>query len=227
MERGYVKLWRRTIDSPIFTDSYLLHLWLWILLRAAHAPRTVPIRTGRGQMLVELKEGQLIFGRHAAARTLNWSASTTYDRLQILKKSKMIGIQPGTHYSIITVLKWDIYQGERGGIRQPNRQATRHPTGTQPAHTRIKALKKNISYTPDFEKFWSVYPRRIGKQVAFLAWLKVVATYPPEDIISAAEEYAAVCKRERRQERYIMHPSTFLNKNRWWDYCLAEVSDAR
>jgi len=71
-----------------------------------------------------------------------------------------------------------------------------------------------------FIKFWSEYPRKVGKSVAKTAWFKVIRRYPAEDIVAASEEYARQCTAKRTEEQYILHPSTFLNKERWKDYCL-------
>lgn len=222
MERGYVKLWRKGVDSAVFSDPHLWQLWCWILMRANWTPNTTSVKTGRGNTLVDLFPGQFVYGRHTAAERLKTPPSSIRNRMQTLKNLKMVDIQPDKHYSIVTVLNWDLYQGNeiRGG--QPTGQASGQPKDNQRTKRRIKRIKRNNSYTTDFEKFWSVYPRRIGKQVAFIAWLKVVESYPATDIISAAEEYAAECEREQREERYVLHPSTFLNKDRWKDYCLED-----
>jgi hypothetical protein len=130
MNRGYVKLWRRSIDSAVFADPHLWQLWTWCLMRANHKTLTVPVRTGRGQTIVTLKSGEFIFGRHAAAKDLKCPASTLYDRMLTLKKLKMVVTQPGTHYSVITIVNWDSYQNEEEADRQATRIPTRHPTGT-------------------------------------------------------------------------------------------------
>jgi len=82
-----------------------------------------------------------------------------------------------------------------------------------------KSARQEIAYTDDFLKFWSEYPRKIGKQVAFESYRRVVPEYPSEDVISAAREYADYCEKEKKEETFILHPSTFLNKGRWKDYC--------
>jgi len=80
--------------------------------------------------------------------------------------------------------------------------------------------RQNIPHSEEFKKFWKEYPRKIGKQDAHEKWLAAIKGYPPEDIIAAASEYARQCKREKTEDRFIKHPSTFLNKERWKDYCL-------
>ena len=229
MERGYIKLYRKIEDSPIFADDHLFKLFIWILLRATRQPIALTIPTGRGKTIVTLNPGQAIIGRKTIARKLHWPQSSARNRLARLAQILVgkVDIQVDTHFSIISIRNYERYQG----LLEEDRTSKWTPkrTGKGQAKDTNKNYKndKNISYTPDFGKFWSVYPRRIGKQVAFLAWVKVIVTYPPTDIISAAKEYAGECERERREERYIMHPSTFLSKDRWKDYCLTEVSGAR
>jgi hypothetical protein len=195
-------------------------------MRANWTLNTASVKTGRGHTLVNLFPGQFLFGRHTAAEKLRIPPSSIRNRMQTLKNLKMVDIQPDKHYSIVTVLNWDTYQGNDAHGGQPTGQAIGQAKDNQRTQRRSYRRKRNNSYTPDFEKFWSVYPRRIGKQVAFIAWLKVIESYPPADIIAAAEEYAEVCERERREERFLLHPSTFLSKDRWKDYCFVEVGGA-
>jgi hypothetical protein len=84
-------------------------------------------------------------------------------------------------------------------------------------------------YTPDFNEFWTAYPKKIGKLVAFKKFQSVIKNpqYPPADLKDAAEEYADQCKSEKREERFILHPATFLEKDRWKDYCFEKVVDQR
>lgn len=79
------------------------------------------------------------------------------------------------------------------------------------------------TYPDEFKSFWSVYPKRMAKAPAFKAWVKKVRTYQPDDIISAAKEYAEQCAKERKEEQFILHPATFLNQDRWKDYCYEET----
>jgi hypothetical protein len=215
------------VDSAIFQDPHLWQLWCWILMRANWTANTATVKTGRGNTLVSLSPGQFIFGRNTAARDLRCPPSNIRNRLDFLRRRKMVDIQPDKHYSIVSVLNWELYQGGNDNKGQANGQASGQAKDNQRTQRRSYRSKRNISYTSDFEKFWSVYPRLIGKQIAFTAWLKVIESYPPAEIIAAAEEYAAVCERERREERFILHPSTFLSKDRWKDYYMVEVSGAR
>lgn len=142
LELGYVRLWRKIKGSAVFQDPHLLQLWIWILLRAAWESRTVMVKTGRGNTPVNLNPGEFIFGRNTAATALRCPASTIADRMRTLKNLKMVSIQAVTHYSVVTVLNWDSYQGGDIPSRHPIRQASRHPTVTQPSQRSIKELEE-------------------------------------------------------------------------------------
>lgn len=83
-----------------------------------------------------------------------------------------------------------------------------------------KESNKDI-YTPEFESFWTAYHpnRRIGKRVAWRKWQAAIKNgEDAELIISCAANYTAICQKKRTEAQYVLHPSTFLNKERYKDY---------
>lgn len=73
--------------------------------------------------------------------------------------------------------------------------------------------KKDIS--PDFEKFWKLYPRRAGKGGAEKAWAKAIKVDEPETILAYLEKWVASGKLPEMQ--FIPYPATWLNQQRWLD----------
>lgn len=70
------------------------------------------------------------------------------------------------------------------------------------------------TYTNDFEKFYEVYPRKAEKARAASAYnARIKQGWRPEQLLMAAENYAAVCKRNRTEQKYIKHAATFLSAN--------------
>ena len=108
---GYVKLWRRIMDDPVWEDEALLKTFLWCVLRAAHGPRQVQVRTGRGSTEVQLQRGQFVFGRNAGADQLKCPPASLQRRIFDLTKSGKVQIKTNSHYSIITVCKYTRWQG--------------------------------------------------------------------------------------------------------------------
>lgn len=69
-------------------------------------------------------------------------------------------------------------------------------------------------YGDTFDKFWSVYPRKERKAEAFKCYTaRIKDGYDPEQILKAAENYAECCRRENKENRYILMARTFLGVN--------------
>lgn len=67
-----------------------------------------------------------------------------------------------------------------------------------------------------FESFWGVYPRRIAKKEAMKKFDKAVGDgADPQKIIAGAKAYSRSV--EGKEQKYIAHPSTWLNQGRWDD----------
>lgn len=128
-----------------------------------------------------------------------------------------------------------------GGTSLDNQQNNQQPTSKQPANNQQPTTKeeckerknekndlnKEIDITDSdepnlnvhFENFWSEYPKKIGRKVAETNWKALrKKKVDPELLITCAKNYAAFCKRYNTENQYILHPSTFLNKDRYMDY---------
>lgn len=125
MDRGWVKLWRKLLDSQIFQNKGLLQIAIWALLKANHKEAWVPFKTGRGETVVHLKPGQFIFGRHTAAKDLKMPPSSFRYRLKLLENAQFLDTQPDSHYSIGTIVNWETYQpDEIKVVKQVDRHLT-------------------------------------------------------------------------------------------------------
>ncbi len=69
-----------------------------------------------------------------------------------------------------------------------------------------------------FERFWAVYPRKVGKKKCRAIWASLKPTADlAEQIIAAVEAYQRTEQWQREGGRFAPHPSTFLNQGRWED----------
>ena len=79
--------------------------------------------------------------------------------------------------------------------------------------------------TEGFEEFWRAYPRKVGKGAARKAYLKVMelrlATH--DVVISAVLRYIPLWA--TKKPRFIPHPATWLNQERWEDDIDGELAD--
>ena len=70
----------------------------------------------------------------------------------------------------------------------------------------------------DFDKFWSIYPKKVAKAEARKAWAQTRLTRPNLDCLVKAIELA--CKTEqwmRGGGQFIPYPATWLRGERWDD----------
>lgn len=72
---------------------------------------------------------------------------------------------------------------------------------------------------PDFAAFWKAYPRKIAKGHARKAWRGAVRGrhIEPKMIILTAEGFRDAVKAGRTEQRFIPHPATWLNGERYDD----------
>lgn len=69
-----------------------------------------------------------------------------------------------------------------------------------------------------FDEFWSAYPRKVGKPTARTAFFRAVKRGSnPDAIVAGARRCAREWKAAKTEERFIPHPSTWLNDDRWND----------
>jgi hypothetical protein len=130
---GAIFLHRSLIDSYAFSNETTLKIWIWLLLRANWKKGYIDIDLGKGKKTIEINRGQLLFGRLKAAEILGIPASTIERHLEKLKEKNQIGIKKTTHFSIISIKKYNDYQQDTNGSEPPmNHQRTTNepPTGT-------------------------------------------------------------------------------------------------
>jgi hypothetical protein len=84
-----------------------------------------------------------------------------------------------------------------------------------------KGDRKRVSryeYSPEFEGFWKVYPRRDDKAIAVKAFNGAIGRLQEkgrgwETLIKAAENYATHCQQRGTTEDMVKLPATFCNKD--------------
>lgn len=74
----------------------------------------------------------------------------------------------------------------------------------------------------EFDRFWSTYPRKVGKGAARNRWTRM-STGDRQAALGAVEHHAARWSRERTEVRFIPHPATWLGQQRWLDDLTTEA----
>lgn len=104
---------------------------------------------------------------------------------------------------------------------QSHTEGTSKALGNTPSNpTEIRSVRKKLT-DPEFEEFWTSYPRRDGsnpKQPARQKLERIVASGTPiADVVAGARAYAARIARTSEDRRFVAQAVTWLNQSRWKD----------
>jgi hypothetical protein len=153
MAKGYIKLWRKSLESPIFRNHKLWHTWQYCLLKATHCETSVMV----GYQEVSLLPGQFVFGRKIAAKETGLSEKNIRTSVKYLENSQNVAIKTASKYSIITIVNWVEYQNETAINLASKRPASGQQAATYKNDKNVKNDKKNIlgNYSPKFQETFS------------------------------------------------------------------------
>jgi hypothetical protein len=99
-------------------------------------------------------------------------------------------------------------EGERGTLPQT------------PSHDGADEEQKKTTplYPEAFERFWSVYPKKVGKREALKAWKQTRKERPQTDeLVDRVERLAATDDWQEQGGRYVPNPATWLRRGGWDD----------
>ena len=149
MHRGWVKLWRKKLDSRLSKDVRLWFLFDVLVLRARATPGWVSLKTLTEP--VKLERGQLISGRESLhewiAPAIPWNrptSKTVWRWLQKLEKMGKVVLESSNRYTIVTIVNYGTYNDVPVEDVQVNVQpvSSRCPAGVQPVSTKKKEKKE-------------------------------------------------------------------------------------
>ncbi len=77
--------------------------------------------------------------------------------------------------------------------------------------------KPQNAHLSDFDAFWALVPRRVGKKAAERAWRAVERRGESQEAIDGMRAYAQAFAQSGTELKYVPHPSTWLNRRGWED----------
>lgn len=108
-----------------------------------------------------------------------------------------------------------LLSADTGRYPTPNYNLQPQPQTTTSTNNTIEADKPPSVADADFEKFWSAYPKKVGKQAAKKAFNRVKV--PVETLLTAIERQKCSAQWSKDGGQYIPNPVTWLNQGRWDD----------
>jgi hypothetical protein len=223
VNRGYIKLWRKSKDSTVFAHEGVWKLWCLCLMKANHEGAEVSVP---GILKpVKLKPGQFITGRNSLhydyhqghlkkkyRRKAAPSVITVYRWLIHLKNMQLLNIKTFNKFSIITIINWNQYQ-------QNEQQVNNRRTSNEHKQELKEELKEE---TPDFfslkkrysdqdlidKAFQAIASTRKSNKVAdsvLFAQLQKWDRYPCEQVESGIRVYLEKdCAGQGKREEYLL-----------------------
>jgi len=151
MNRGYVKLWRKSLDAGWLSNQKLWSLWCWCLMKATYKEYDQIV----GCQSVHLMPGDFVFGLKSASKELKLSIQSIRTLLDFLKTSGNLTVKSTNKFSIISIVNWETYQQndfeDNTQINKPltNQQQT---TNNKQEVKEYKNKRNNIFIVPSLEE---------------------------------------------------------------------------
>jgi len=145
MNKNWIKLNRKLLDSDVFKNEKLLKIWIWILLKANHKENTFLL----GRQKLTINKGQFAMGLNKSSENLDLAKSTIHYWINYLEKIGKVKLKKTNKYTIITILNWDLYQGVE---LQKNSKRTLKETNKKERRMNKNEKEVSIAETSSAEK---------------------------------------------------------------------------
>lgn len=108
MDRGFIKLYRKALDSGLIQHAKAWQLLSWCLLKATHRP----FKTCFNGVVFELEPGQLVTSRDEACAFLFLTPKEFRCAAKLLEKTGFLAHKGTSRGTVFTVVNWGTHQAE-------------------------------------------------------------------------------------------------------------------
>lgn len=226
MSNGYILLWRKSLDSLVWTDAKFWRLWSWCLLRASWKERTVLL----GRTPVRLQPGDLATTLAEAAAHTGLSQKEVRSCLALGQKTGCLRVRGTARGTQVSIVRWQEYQRPgadpafaadtpmgtptdrpmdrprgrpRGGLPAQSGQAPGTPSHKENKENQGRNAQNQgagqaacEAGAEDCERFLAAYPKRTAQAAARAAWRQLAGELP-DGLPPLAELLAAVASQTR------------------------------
>ena len=136
MHRGYIKLYRKSEENPLyFADVFTKwQAWSDLILIANHKEKTLSIRGN----LIKINRGQTAYSEDTLALRWKWSRGKVRRFINYLKTEQQIEQQQSNILNILTIKNYDIYHGNGTADSTTDGQQTVQQTDTNNNDKNVK-----------------------------------------------------------------------------------------
>lgn len=229
--QGYIKLYRKTMESPIWQDPYYLKLWMYCLMKASHREHKQLI----GNQLVDLKPGEFVTGRNALADDLNngmkpkqkQSEISWWRYLNNLEQWGMLNIKKTNKYSVISISKWCEYQESEQQLNN-NRTTDEQQLNTNKNVKNDKNEKNDNKKNNSRKRVYDV--DSIHYQLADRLLQKILLNNPEHkqpNLHKWADDIRLMMEADKRTEDQIIYVIDWSQTHHFWKTNILSVSKLR
>jgi hypothetical protein len=134
-------------------------------------------------------------------------------------KTKNYHVRGGTEFPSGQEVSPELSAPQTGTVDPPDRNSEASRPELHPLGNRKEPSKNRKEPSPiaekQFDEFWEIYPRKVGKPQAKKAFKKALEEVTLEEILSCATAYRLA--RRGEDPKFTKHPATFLNAKPWLD----------
>lgn len=212
---GWIKVHRKIFENWVWNDKPFSkgQAWIDLLLLANHQKEKLPYK----DEIIISERGTICRSVLWLADRWGWGREKTRRFLNQLEADGMLKINATTHQTTISIVNYEVYQDIQPANQTTKNQQVDNQSDNKSTHTRMKRIKECKEYNKYnvcFEQFWNVYPRKKEKAKAYKCYLaRLKDGFSEDELQQAAVNYAAECKKQRTDERYIKLAATFIGAN--------------
>ena len=170
MNKGYIKLWRKILDTSFYQNPNMIRMAIHLLLTVNHRDKKFFFNGSEITVLA----GQSLTGIDKLALELRLTVQMVRTTLKNLEKVRFLTRETTNRFSIVTICRyWDYQKNETTDNKPTNKPVTNQQQASNKLVTANKNEKneKNEKNKILFELLWKEYPSKIGKSDALDAFL--------------------------------------------------------
>lgn len=210
-DKGWIKLHRKILDCWIWQDKPYdkARAWVDLLLLAMHHDKKMLV----DDEILVVSRGSFMTSIVKLSERWGWSRNKVARYLQLLESEQMLNTKRTPKGTLVTIIKYEDYQLLETASETANEASLGAADETQNKNVKNDKNEKN-KYMCAFEDVWAVYPRKINKGGAYKAYqARLNAGYSEEELLQAVRNYAAECRKNKTDQKYIKHGSTFFGSS--------------
>ncbi len=224
---GFVMFSREDMDDYFSSAKEFskFEAYAWLVKEAAISPYEKRVN-GK---VITIERGQVAHSSRFIAKAWGWTQCRVLREIKTIQERKKIDSRSDSGVMVITICNYDKFtiqktDSDSGRDSKTIQQRFGNDSnykkekekGKKEESISVENLPSDTPKTPSgFEEFWSLYPKKIGKQSAKKKYdLAIKRGVSHEKIILGVTSYA---KCETVRNGFICNPEVWLNQGRWDD----------